>query len=111
MGHGLGALRPSARVGTVAVEAAMAPTPDERVRERELERRLENELKDLDTENTHGERPLEGLSSAPMTTWTDEQDDAQRAVHEDDERKSHERSLADLVRAALASHPERARED
>jgi hypothetical protein len=93
------------------MEAAMAPTPDERVRERELERRLENELKDLDTENTHGERPLEGLSSAPATTWTDEQDDAKRAVHEDDERKSQERSLADLARAARATHPERARED
>jgi hypothetical protein len=110
MGREAVPLRTSARVGTVGMEAAMAPTPDERLRERELERRLENERKDLETENTHGERPLEGLSSAPTTTWTDEQDDAQAAVHADDERRSQERSLADVERAERAAHPDRARD-
>jgi hypothetical protein len=81
-------------------------TPDERLRERELERRRVNEEKDLETESTHGERPLEGLSAAP-TTWTGEQDDSQRAVHEDDERASQERSQREVdgaTRAAPAGH-------
>jgi hypothetical protein len=87
----------------------MAPTPDERLRERELERRAENERKDLETEHTYGERPLEGLSSAP-TTWTGEQDDSQRAVHADDERASRERSKAEAEAAERATHPERGRD-
>jgi hypothetical protein len=87
----------------------MAPTPDERLRERELERRRDNEEKDLETESTHGERPLEGLSSAP-TTWTGEQDDSQRAVHEDDERASQERSRRELDGVERQVHPERGRD-
>jgi hypothetical protein len=70
--------------------------PDRRMRERELERRRENELKDLEVEETHGERPLEGLSQAPGTTWTDEQDDSQRSVHEHDEERSRARSAAQV---------------
>ena len=50
--------------------------PEERMRERELERRRENEIKDLETEQDHSERPLEGLSGAE-TTWTKDQDDSQ----------------------------------
>jgi hypothetical protein len=66
------------------------------LRERELERRRENEIKDIETENDHSERPLEGLSSAP-TTWTPEQDDAAAAeVHSDDEAESQRRSLEQI---------------
>lgn len=73
--------------------------PSERQRERELERRRQQELKDLETEDDHGERPLEGLSSAP-TTWTQEQDDAEAPrVHGDDERASHARSVAQVPAA------------
>jgi hypothetical protein len=58
------------------------------MRERELARRRENETKDLEVENRHEERPLEGLSSA-TTTWTRDQDDgAAPAVHGDDEESS-----------------------
>jgi hypothetical protein len=60
---------------------------DEMQRQRELELRRENEKKDLEVERTIGERPLEGLSGA-HTSWTDQQDDKQRAVHEDDEARS-----------------------
>jgi hypothetical protein len=67
--------------------------PMERQRERELARRRENELKDLDVEDDHGERPLEGLSSA-TTTWTPDQGGG--APHEGDERASRERSLAQV---------------
>jgi hypothetical protein len=77
-------------------------TPDERLRERELDRRAENERKDLETENTHAERPLEGLSAAP-TTWTGEQDERERAVHEDDERASQARSKAEADGAERAA--------
>ncbi|HEX9399182.1 MAG TPA: hypothetical protein VF912_03640 [Anaeromyxobacter sp.] len=70
--------------------------PEERLRERELERRRENELKDLDVEETPGERPLEGLSGAEGTTWTPEQDDRQRSVHEGDEAASRARSRAQV---------------
>jgi septal ring factor EnvC (AmiA/AmiB activator) len=65
--------------------------PMQRLRERELERRRQNELKDLEVEEEHSERPLEGLSSAP-TTWTREQNDAARALHEHDESESRRRS-------------------
>jgi hypothetical protein len=68
---------------------------NERQRERELAHRRENELKDLEVESRHGERPLEGLSSA-HTTWTGEQDDRERAVHEDDEARSREASEAQV---------------
>ncbi len=71
------------------------PDPVERMRERELARRRENELKDLEVEDLHGERPLEGLSSSP-TTWTREQDDAHREVHEHDEERSREASRAQV---------------
>jgi hypothetical protein len=72
---------------------------NERQRERELARRRENELKDLEVERRHGERPLEGLSGA-HTTWTGEQDDAQRADHEDDEARSREASEQQVPPAA-----------
>jgi hypothetical protein len=67
--------------------------PADRQREREL--RKENERKDLEVEETHGERPLEGLSSAP-TTWTQEQDDAARGAHGRDEEASRERSATQV---------------
>jgi hypothetical protein len=60
---------------------------DEMQRRRELDLRRENEQKDLEVERTIGERPLEGLSGA-RTSWTDQQDDSARAVHEDDEERS-----------------------
>jgi hypothetical protein len=63
--------------------------PEGRMRERELERRRENELKDLEVEADHSRRPLEGLSRATDTTWTREQDDRQAdAVHGHDEARS-----------------------
>jgi hypothetical protein len=77
-------------VSRVRAEARIVD-PMERQHERELERRRQNELKDLEVEDEHSERPLEGLSSAP-TTWTPEQDDRERAAHEHDERDSRRRS-------------------
>ena len=62
--------------------------PEGRMRERELERRRENELKDLEVEREHGERPLEGLSRAENTTWPRAQDESQAKVHEHDEERS-----------------------
>jgi hypothetical protein len=70
--------------------------PEGRMRERELERRRENEIKDLETERDHSERPLEGLSGAETTTWTREQDDRQAGVHAHDEERSLERSRAQI---------------
>ncbi len=67
--------------------------PAERMRRRELERRRANELKDLETEDTHSERPLEGLSSA-HTTWTPDQGDG--APHEGDEAASRAASEAQV---------------
>ena len=68
-------------------------TPADRENERDLARRREQELKDLDTEQDHGPRPLEGLSGA-HTTWTEEQDEAAAAqVHGNDEAESERRSL------------------
>jgi hypothetical protein len=70
--------------------------PSDRQRERDIERLRQQELKDLETESDHGERPLEGLSSSP-TTWTQEQDDAQAAqVHGQDESESRARSVAQI---------------
>lgn len=70
--------------------------PMQRERERELAIRRENELKDLETERDHSERPLEGLSGA-HTTWTAEQDDRDAArVHGDDEARSREASEAQV---------------
>ncbi len=67
--------------------------PMERQHERELARRRQNELKDLEVEERHEERPLEGLSSAP-TTWTRDQDDsAASAAHGHDEEHSRQASL------------------
>lgn len=67
--------------------------PMERQRERELARRRENELKDLDVEDRHEERPLEGLSAAP-TTWTPDQGGG--GPHEGDEQASRARSAAQV---------------
>jgi hypothetical protein len=67
--------------------------PTERQRERELSRRRENELKDLELEDLHEERPLEGLSSAP-TSWTPDQGDG--APHRGDEDASREASRAQV---------------
>jgi hypothetical protein len=69
--------------------------PEGRMRERELARRRENEIKDLETEGDHSERPLEGLSHAE-TTWTREQDDRQASVHDHDEERSLRRSRAQI---------------
>ncbi len=82
--------------------------PMARQRERELLLRREQELKDLETEDQHGERPLEGLSAAP-TTWTQSQDDrAAEAVHGDDELESRARSEAQIPPApADRALPER----
>ncbi len=68
-------------------------TPADRENERDLARRREQELKDLDTEQDHGPRPLEGLSGA-HTPGTEEQDEAAAAqVHGNDEAESERRSL------------------
>jgi hypothetical protein len=67
--------------------------PEERMRERELARRRENELKDLEVEGRREERPLEGLSAAP-TTWTPDQGDG--APHERDEAASRAASEAQV---------------
>jgi hypothetical protein len=67
--------------------------PSERQRRRELQARRENEKKDLEVERKIGPRPLEGLSGA-HTTWTGEQDDRERAVHEGDEERSRRSSEA-----------------
>jgi hypothetical protein len=64
---------------------------NERQRRRELELRRENEKKDLEVERTIGERPLEGLAGG-HTTWTGEQDDAERSAHDGDEQASRRRS-------------------
>jgi hypothetical protein len=69
--------------------------PMERERERELARRRENELKDLEVEDRHEERPLEGLSAAPTTTWTTNQS-ADGSPHENDEAASRASSLAQV---------------
>ena len=71
--------------------------PAERMRQRELQRRRENELKDLETEDDHGERPLEGLSAA-HTTWSPDQGDG--TPHEDDEARSRAASEAQVPPAA-----------
>jgi hypothetical protein len=67
--------------------------PADRMRQRELERRRENELEDLKTESDHSQRPLEGLSGAP-TTWTQDQGDG--AAHEGDEARSRAASEAQV---------------
>jgi hypothetical protein len=83
-------------VRKLVAEGAMAEHRDP-LRERELERRRQNEIKDLDTENDHSERPLEGFSAAP-TTWTPEQDDAAAPqVHANDEAESQRRSLEQIT--------------
>jgi hypothetical protein len=71
--------------------------PAERMRQRELERRRENELEDLQTEDAHSERPLEGMSSAP-TTWTPDQGDG--SPHQGDEAASRAASEAQVPPAA-----------
>jgi hypothetical protein len=67
--------------------------PMERQRERELALRRENERKDLEVEDLHAERPLEGLSSAP-TSWTQDQGDG--SPHAQDARASREASEAQV---------------
>ncbi len=71
--------------------------PGERQRARELARRRENELKDLEVEDLHEERPLEGFSSAP-TSWTQDQGDG--APHRGDEEASRAASRAQVPPAA-----------
>ena len=71
--------------------------PSERQRARELARRRENELKDLEVEDRHEERPLEGFSSAP-TSWTQDQGDG--APHGGDEEASRAASRAQVPPAA-----------
>jgi hypothetical protein len=66
---------------------------DQGQRERELALRRQNELKDLEVEARHEERPLEGLSAAP-TTWTPDQGDG--APHERDEAASRAASEAQV---------------
>ena len=71
--------------------------PESRMRERELARRRENELKDLEVEADHSKRPLEGLSRANLTTWPREQDDAAaERVHGHDEERSEALSRAQI---------------
>ena len=72
--------------------------PSEKQRERELASRRDNEEKDLEVERTIGPRPLEGFSGG-HTTWTAEQDDAQRAVHRGDEEASRRSSEAQVTGA------------
>jgi hypothetical protein len=74
---------------------------NEKQRERELALRRENERKDLEVERTIGQRPLEGFSGG-HTSWTDEQDDSQRAIHEDDEERSR-RASQEQIPPALPS--------
>jgi hypothetical protein len=87
-------------------------TPAERENERDLARRRAQELKDLETESDHGERPLEGFSGA-RTTWTEDQDEAAAPeVHGGDEATSRQASL-DQVPPAPADRalPERAEDE
>ncbi|HEX8910425.1 MAG TPA: hypothetical protein VF805_14565 [Anaeromyxobacteraceae bacterium] len=71
---------------------------NEKQRRRELELRRQQEEKDLETERTIGQRPLEGFSGG-HTSWTGDQDDAAaREVHGDDERVSRARSEAQVPR-------------
>ena len=76
---------------------------DEMQRRREIDLRRENEQKDLEVERTIGERPLEGLSGA-HTSWTDQQDDRERAVHEGDEERSRRASEEQI--SALSNDPD-----
>jgi hypothetical protein len=77
---------------------------EDRQREREMQRRLENEKKDLEVEENRGPRPLEGFSAA-STSWTGEQDDeAASTLHADDAERSDEASR-EQVRAI--EEPER----
>ncbi len=78
-------------------------SPAEKENERDLARRREQELKDLETEADHGQRPLEGFSGA-RTTWTEEQDEAAAGeVHGEDEERSRRASEAQVP----AAPPER----
>ncbi len=71
-------------------------TPADKENERDLARRREQELKDLETESDHSQRPLEGLSGA-HTTWTEEQDEAAAPeVHGNDEAESRRRSMEQI---------------
>jgi hypothetical protein len=84
----------------------MPHDPEEPVRERELERRRDNELKDLETEADHSQRPLEGLSHATGTTWTREQDERSAHLHEHDEERSREASEAQVLPPPPHHHEE-----
>lgn len=68
--------------------------PDEPLRELERQQWKERERADLEIERTHAERPLEGFSGADAgTTWSEQQDDeAAREVHANDEERSVRRS-------------------
>jgi hypothetical protein len=83
--------------------------PMERQRERELARRRENELKDLEVESRHEQRPLEGLSGA-HTSWTGDQDDRAAATeHAGDEDRSRRASEEQVPADPSGGHtlPER----
>ncbi len=60
------------------------------ISELERQRWKEREKADLEVERTHAERPLEGFSGDDAgTTWSEQQDDeAARVVHADDEERS-----------------------
>jgi hypothetical protein len=78
--------------------------PMERQRERELARRRENELKDLEVENRHEQRPLEGFSGA-HTSWTGDQDDGAAATeHAGDEARSRRASEEQIPADASGGH-------
>ena len=71
---------------------------NEKQRRRELELRRKQEEKDLETERTIGQRPLEGFSGG-HTSWTGDQDDAAAGeVYGNDERVSRARSEAQVPR-------------
>jgi hypothetical protein len=81
----------------VQVQEPPMTDPNKRMEQRDLERRREQELKDLETERTIGPRPLEGLSGDAGTTWTEMQDEASsRLVHGTDEEESRELSESQI---------------
>jgi hypothetical protein len=66
--------------------------PIERQRQKELQRLIEEEKKDLEVEKQRGPRPLEGFAGG-HTSWTGDQDDQAAATeHAEDARKSLEAS-------------------
>jgi hypothetical protein len=78
----------------------MENDPLAKQKRQELERRAENERKDLEVEEKRGPRPLEGLSGGGAgTTWTQEQDArSAQAEHGEDARRSREDSEKQIPR-------------